>query len=98
MDQEVYLRAILATMGRIAFPPERLFDLISPGNGNEKAIRAYNLCDSTHTQAQIAISANIDKGNLSRLLKRWIEAGIVFRVGDGKDARPLHIYPVQIPR
>jgi hypothetical protein len=34
----------------------------------------------------------LDAGNLSRSIGKWIEAGVVIRVGDEK--LPLHVYPL----
>jgi hypothetical protein len=43
-------------------------------------------------QAEISKGARLDKGSLSRSISRWIEAGIVVRVGT--DQHPLHVYPL----
>ncbi len=91
---EAYLKAILATVARQTFPPEMLAKLVMPKGGGEKQLTAYNLCDGQHTQAEIGKAVSLDKGNLSRTIARWVEQGIVFRVGDGNDVRPLHLYPL----
>src|SRR5712692_9181711 len=64
--EETYLRAILATVARQAFPPERLAELVASNAGGEKQIAAYNLCDGEHTQSEIASAVGLDRGNLSR--------------------------------
>jgi len=89
---ESLLRAILATIGRQTFPPDELTRLIAPTVGGEKQLQAYNLCDGNTPQAKIGKAASLDKGNLSRSIARWIELGIVVRVGS--DQLPLHIYPL----
>lgn len=89
---ESLLRAILATVGRQAFPPEVLARVVSSSAGSEKQVRAYNLCDGKTPQAEIGKAVKLDKGSLSRSIARWVEAGIVFRVG--ADQHPLHIYPI----
>jgi hypothetical protein len=89
-----YLRAILATVARQTFPPATLFDLITKGGGGEKQLRAYNLCDGTRTQAEIAKELALDAGNFSRSLNRWVDAGIVIRVGEARDVKPVHVYPL----
>ena len=86
------LRAILMTMGRQTFPVSTLLAIVAPVAGSEKQVAAFNLCDGHHTQADISKETGIDKGNLSRSMARWIEAGILFRVG--ADELPLHIYPI----
>jgi hypothetical protein len=93
-DEASYLRAILATVARQAFPPERLAGLVTPHVGGAKQIAAYNLCDGAHTQTQIAESVGLDKSNLSKSIGRWIDLGIVLRIGEGADARLVHVYPL----
>ena len=92
--QESYLRAILSTVARQAFPPSRLVELLAPTSRGEKQVAAYNLCDGEHTQSQIASAVGIDKSDLSKAIAKWIEHGIVFRVNDGTEKKPVHVYPL----
>ena len=92
MEDTAYLRAILATLARQTFPPSTLHELITKGGGGEKQLRAYNLCDGTRSQSDIAKELRLDAGNFSRSLARWIDAGIMIRVGEGREARPVHVY------
>jgi DNA-binding MarR family transcriptional regulator len=89
---ETLLRAILATVARQAFPPEMLYKIVAPTSASSKQLTAYNLCDGNTPQAEIAKKAKLDKGNFSRALARWIEEGVVIRVG--KEQIPLHLYPL----
>jgi hypothetical protein len=89
---DALLKGILATMGRTAFPPELLHKIVAPTSGSDKQVLAYNLCDGETPQAEIGKKAKLDKGNLSRSIARWIEAGVVIRVG--ADGHPLHLYPL----
>jgi len=89
---ESLLRAVLSTLGRQAFTPGAIAKILSVGVGGKKQIAAYNLCDGMTPQAEIGRRAGLDKGSLSRSLTRWINAGILFRVGP--DQHPLHIYPL----
>lgn len=89
---ESLLRAIFATVGRATFPPEKVYRVITPHGGSDKLLAAYNLCDGNTQQADIAKQAKLDKGAMSRALARWMEAGIVVRIG--KDKLPLHVYPL----
>src|SRR5260370_1128610 len=89
------LKAILATVARTAFPPDVLYKMVAPTAGSEKQLLAYNLCDGETPQAEIGKKAKLDQGNLSRVISKWIETGIVVRVGD--DHLPLHLYPVTKP-
>jgi DNA-binding MarR family transcriptional regulator len=87
-----FLRAILATVARQTFPPSELRQIVTPKAGSDKQIAAYNLCDGNTPQSEIGTRTKLDKGNLSRLISRWIEAGIVIRVG--AEQNPMHVYPL----
>src|SRR5258708_40003039 len=91
-SSESLLRAILATVARKPFPPPELLRIIPPAAGGAKQILAYNLCDGGTPQSKIVKKAKLDKGSLSRSIARWIEAGVVVRVG--ADQHPLHVYPL----
>lgn len=86
------LKAILASVARTAFPPDVLAKIIAPTIGSEKQVLAYNLCDGETSQADIAKKAKLDKGYLSRVVARWVDAGVIVRVGP--DRLPLHVYPL----
>lgn len=92
---EALLKGILATVARTAFPPEALYKIVAPMAGSDKQILAYNLCDGETPQHMIGKKAKLDAGNLSRSIARWIEAGVVIRVG--ADQLPLHLYPITKP-
>ncbi len=95
MSDAIYLRAILATVARQTFPPSQIRELVAPaGAGGEKQLRAYNLCDGTRSQSEIAKELGLDAGNFSRTLARWVDSGIVIRVGEGREMRPVHVYPL----
>lgn len=89
---EDLLKGVLATVARTAFPPDVLYKIVAPTAGSEKQLLAYNLCDGTTPQAEIGKKAKLDAGNLSRSIAKWMEAGVVIRVGD--DKFPLHVYPL----
>ena len=85
------LRCLVHIIGRAAMPIETVYNIVGRG---AKQIEAFNICDGTQTQSQISKRTGIDQGNLSRTVAKWVENGIAFWVGEGKDARLLHIYPV----
>lgn len=92
-NTDTLLRAILSVTARQAIPPETLGGLIAPSPTLVKQFRAYNLCDGTRTQAEIAKALQLDSGNLSKTVNRWVESGIVMRISEGREIRLLHIYP-----
>ncbi len=89
MDTEDLLRCIVHIVGRTAVPVETTRAVV--GGGKNRA-KAFNLCDGRTTLNEIARKTKIDSGNLSRAVSNWVEHGVAFRIGDGKDALPLHIY------
>lgn len=89
---ESLLRAILATVARQAIPPAELIKIVSPATGRKNRIVAYNLCDGRTPQGEIGKQAKLDKGSLSRSISRWLEAGVVIRIG--RDQHPMHVYPL----
>lgn len=89
---ESLLRAILATVARQTFPPAELSKIVSPNAGGEKQIAAYNFCDGQTPQSEVGKRAKLDKGSLSRSISRWIEAGVMVRVG--AEQYPMHLYPL----
>jgi hypothetical protein len=89
---DALLKGILATVGRTAFPPETLQKIVAPTAGSAKQVHAYNLCDGQTPQAEIGKKAKLDPGSLSRSITKWMEAGVVIRIGD--DELPLHLYPL----
>jgi len=78
-------------IGRVAVPPEEVRDVIGTGKNR---IKAFNLCDGSHTLLEIARTTKINQGNLSRAASEWLANGIVFWLGEGKEARLLHMYPI----
>jgi len=91
--QDTFLRAILATVARQTFSPARILEILGPAAG-EKQRRAFNLCDGSKTQAEIAKELGLDPSNFSKTVNRWIDEGIVIRVGEKREARLLHVYPL----
>lgn len=93
-NAEPLLRAILTTTGRAVFPASAVYRIICPKGKTPKQVNAFNLADGTRSQGEIAKQAEINTGNFSRSVSRWIEAGIMFRLGAGRDAKLMHIYPL----
>jgi DNA-binding MarR family transcriptional regulator len=92
-NTDIYLKAMMSLIARQTFSPEKLKFLIS-ARGTQKHFDAFNLCDGTNSQSEVVAKTGLDAGNFSRTVKQWIDDGIILRVGDGKDARPVHVYPL----
>ena len=89
---DALLKGILATVGRTAFPPDKLYKIVAPTAGSGKQVLAYNLCDGETPQAEISKRVKLDQGNLSKTITKWVEAGVVVRIG--VDGHPMHLYPL----
>lgn len=91
---DTLLRAILTTVARQTFPEPALREIVLSRSAGQSQLAAYNLCDGTRSQSEIAKSQGIDPGSFSRTVARWADAGVVFRVADGRDLKLLHVYPL----
>lgn len=94
MYEEQLLRAIFQMTARQVFSEEKLLQILVPKGAGATQVAAYNKCDGTKTQSEIVKDLGLDQGNFSRTLARWIDAGIVIRLGDKSDCKLLHIYPL----
>ena len=92
-DSDTLLRAILSMTARQSFPTEQLAKIVIKGSG-DKQLRAFNMCDGTKNQGEIAKAMKLDPASFSRTVARWVESGVVFRLGSGRDTTLLHAYPL----
>lgn len=92
-NSEIYLRAMMSLVARQTFSPDQLADLVSPQR-NLRAMQAFNYCDGTKTQGEIASELGLDSGNFSRTISRWTDEGIIIKIGAGKDTKPIHVYSI----
>jgi hypothetical protein len=90
-DLEELVRILIQVNGRLAFSEEALRSAIGD---SQSLVDAYNLCDGTRSQAEVVKESKVDQGNFSRVSKRWVEDGILFRIGTGREMKPLHLYAV----
>ena len=96
-NSDALLRAVLNMTARVAFPPNILEEIVLRGSG-EKQRKAYNMCDGTTTQSDIAKANKLDQGNFSRSVARWIEAGVMYRLGEGREFdTATHLSPATQP-
>ena len=93
-NSDVYLRAILSVVARQAMSPEVLAKQIGVGATKLKQIQAYNLCDGSLTQSEVAKQVGLDSGNFSKTMARWAEDGLIVRTEVSGQMRPVHLYPI----
>jgi hypothetical protein len=91
MNEGDLLRCLLQVIGRSAIPDKTVRAINGKGKNR---IKAYNLFDGRLTITEVSKKAKIDQGNLSRAINVWVDSGIAFRIGEGDDARLLHVYPI----
>lgn len=88
---EQLLECLIQVIARAAIPEERVQEIVATGR---KQVTAFNLCDGTRTLTEVASKARLDTGNLSRAASRWVQNGVAFWIGEGKEARLLHVFPI----
>ena len=91
MNERDLLRCLVHVIGRTAISAKDVREVIGKGRNR---VKAFNLFDGEHTIQEVARATKINQGNLSRSAASWVKNGIVFWVGEGADARLLHIYPI----
>ena len=91
---EDLIRILIQLTARSVFPEDRLREIVVPLGTSGKQLTAYNLCDGSRTQADVARKAKIDRGNFNRTVTRWVRLGAMHSIGSGRDARLLHLYPL----
>lgn len=85
------LRCLLHVIGRAAVPQQEVRAVVGKGKNR---VKAFNLFDGANTLVDVSRKTKIDRGNLSRSTADWVENGIAFWIGQGNDARLLHLYPI----
>jgi len=88
---EQLFRILIQLTARQSVPESTLRGVVGTG---DKQRLAYNLADGTGSQRELARAAQIDEGNFSRTVGRWLEEGVLFKLGEGREARLLHLYPL----
>lgn len=70
---------------------ESLREIVGAG---EKQTKAFNMCDGSRSQGEIIKALKLDQGNFSKTVTRWVDAGIAIRLGEGRETKLLHVYPL----
>jgi hypothetical protein len=88
---EYLVECLVQIIGRASMPIDKVYEIVGSSTKYQKA---FNLCDGSNNLRDISRKNGIDQGNFSRTVKRWVENGVVFWIGEGNEARPLHIYSI----
>src|SRR6185437_8075556 len=94
MNDGDLLRCLVQVIGRIAIPVDKAREIVGTG---KKRVKACNWVDGTQKLSNVAKKTKINQGNLSRAAANWVENGIAFWIGDGPEARLLHLYRIPKP-
>jgi hypothetical protein len=90
------LQTVVALVGRIAYDPRELREIITKGRHNpENYITGYNSCNGKKTIRELSEIFDADRGNLSRTLKDWAALGIVYEITKPKGRFYKKIYPLE---
>jgi hypothetical protein len=93
-ETRTMLRALVALVARQAIPEPELRAVVAPRTDSRKQLKAFNLCDGTKTQTEVAKKAGIDSSNFSKITRRWIQAGVLFSFDVDGETHLLHAYPL----
>jgi DNA-binding MarR family transcriptional regulator len=86
---------IISLLGRIAFTPEKIRDIITKKKRNpDKHVECYNACNENHTVTDLAEIIGITKGTLSPILAEWEEIGIIREVERPRGRFYKKLFPI----
>ena len=87
---------IISLLGRLAFTPERIRDLVTKNKKKnpEKYVDGYNACDGNRNLNEIAAIVEVDQSTLSPILRDWEEIGIIFEVDKPKGTFYKKLFPI----
>lgn len=86
---------IISLLGRMAFTPEKIHDIIVKKKQNPQGyVNAYNACDGNHNVNELATLAGVDQSTLSPILGDWEELGIIYEVEKPKGKFYKKLYPI----
>ena len=76
---------MIALLARLTFGADGIKELVTEkkGAGAAAYISAYNALDGEIGVVDIAKRVKLDKSNLSKVLRRWAAAGIIYDVAHG---------------
>jgi len=86
---------IISLLGRIAFTPEKIHDLVVKNKQNPQGyIDAYNACDGNHQVSQLANIAGVKQPTITPILREWEELGIIYEVDKPKGKFYKKLFPI----
>lgn len=91
---------MISLLGRIAYPEEKLIDIITRKKRNPSAyIRGYNACDGKNIVSDIAKIIGVSQPTVTPILKDWENIGIIFEIDSPKGGKTyMRLYPLPNPK
>ena len=72
---------IISLLGRIAFTPESIRDIVVKKKQNPQGyVNGYNACDGNHNVNEIADVVGVKHNTISPILQEWEDLGVIFEV------------------
>lgn len=76
---------VVKLLAKIAFSQNEVAEIVAGTKQNKtKWLTTFNLCDGEKSQKELCEGAGVDKGSLSRAIKIWHQAGIIYYLEDTK--------------
>lgn len=86
---------IISLLGRLAFTPEKIHDIVVKKKQNPQAyIDTYNACNGNNNVNDLAIVAGVTQGTLSPILLEWEELGIIYESYKPKGKFYKKLFPI----
>jgi predicted transcriptional regulator len=90
---------IISLLGRIAFPEEKLKEIITKKKRDPDAyIRGYNSCNGKNTVTEIATVVGVNQSTLTPILQDWENLGIVYELDSVRGKTYLALYKINTPK
>ena len=94
-SESIYWESVITLLGRIAFKPEQIRDIVRKGKRNPIAyINVYNACDGNHTVTQLAKIAGVSQPAMTTVLKQWVQQVIIYDVQRPGGKFYKKLYPI----
>ena len=88
---------IISLLGRIAFTPEQVHDIVTANKRNNlkpRYVNGYNALDGNKSVSEIANIIGIAHNTLSPILLQWEELGIIYEVEKSGGKFYRKIFPI----
>lgn len=86
---------IISLLGRIAFTPEKIHDIVTKKEQNPQGyIDAYNACDGNHQVTELASIVGVKQPTITPILQEWEDLGIIFEVEKPRGKFYKKLFPI----